>query len=62
MVVFSGLTQLTKANNVLDYDSVWNCDRTKVNWYCNKPKEETPVQEVKRKLLNKLLYLILLLI
>ncbi|MUQ17676.1 conjugal transfer protein TraF, partial [Acinetobacter baumannii] len=23
MVVFSGLTQLTKANNVLDYDSVW---------------------------------------
>ncbi|HFF4782908.1 TPA: conjugal transfer protein TraF, partial [Acinetobacter baumannii] len=49
MVVFSGLTQLTKANNVLDYDSVWNCDRTKVNWYCNKPKEETPVQEVKKE-------------
>jgi conjugal transfer pilus assembly protein TraF len=39
-----GAATLAQAGADLDYPSVWTCDTTKLNWYCD-PQEETPAAQ-----------------
>lgn len=60
LLAFS-FTQSSVAKSMLDYDSIWKCDKTKRNWYCDEVEKPKVVQkqvfdkkpEIKESNLNK---------
>lgn len=50
LIVAAAITGELQASpkNVFDYDSIWKCDSTKMNWYCDEEeKKSTPAQRPK---------------
>lgn len=51
VVLFSFLVFVNSASaeSGLEYDSIWRCDESRFNWYCDIPRDEDQVENAVEK-------------